>query len=258
MRGIKPGFFLNEQLADLSPLARLLFIGLWMLADREGRLEDRPRRIRAAVFPYEPDMDMDALLGELLTAAFIERYEVDGQSYLWIPTFARNQNINAHEADSTLPPSPHVHADASISSRARADRNGMEGKEKEKEKGSASARTDAPEALSLFSKAFETECGYAPLNPDERKAWHEGCVGLLSAGETPQRVPALHQQYVALFGPNIPFHPAACWRNHGKLTGASNGAHPEQAAALRRATEETERAERAAAKARLVRESRGR
>ena len=45
-RSIKPSFFDNEILGDLPPLTRLLFIGLWGIADREGRLEDRPKRIK--------------------------------------------------------------------------------------------------------------------------------------------------------------------------------------------------------------------
>ncbi len=48
-RGIKPAFFKNEELAELGTVAQLLFIGLWCLADREGRLEDRPKRIGAEV-----------------------------------------------------------------------------------------------------------------------------------------------------------------------------------------------------------------
>ena len=65
-KNIKPGFFTNEQLAECSFAARLLFVGLWTLADREGRLEDRPRRIRAQVFPYalhETLETMDLLVG---------------------------------------------------------------------------------------------------------------------------------------------------------------------------------------------------
>lgn len=45
-RDIKPGFFKNDQLADCSMAARLLFPGLWMMADREGRLENRPKKSR--------------------------------------------------------------------------------------------------------------------------------------------------------------------------------------------------------------------
>lgn len=52
-RNIKPAFFFNEQLAEVAPLGRLLFIGLWTIADREGRLEDRPRKIKAEVLAYD-------------------------------------------------------------------------------------------------------------------------------------------------------------------------------------------------------------
>ena len=52
-RNIKPGFFKNDTLAELEFAARLLFIGLWGLADRAGRLEDRPKKIKAEVFPYD-------------------------------------------------------------------------------------------------------------------------------------------------------------------------------------------------------------
>ena len=63
-RNIKPGFFLNDELAECDPLARLLFAGLWCIADREGRLEDRPKRIKAEVLPYD-DCDVDELLNQL-------------------------------------------------------------------------------------------------------------------------------------------------------------------------------------------------
>ncbi len=38
-RNIKPDFFLNEDLAEVSHTSRLLFIGLWCFADRDGRFE---------------------------------------------------------------------------------------------------------------------------------------------------------------------------------------------------------------------------
>jgi len=42
-RSIKPAFFANEHLAELSAGTRLLFIGLWTIADKNGKLEDRPK-----------------------------------------------------------------------------------------------------------------------------------------------------------------------------------------------------------------------
>ena len=62
-RQIKPSFFDNESLGDLAPLVRILFLGLWSLADREGLLEDRPRRIKAKVFPYD-ELDVDEALAD--------------------------------------------------------------------------------------------------------------------------------------------------------------------------------------------------
>ena len=73
-RNIKPGIMANERLAELPPEARLLFIYSWMLADREGRIEDRPKRIAAQALPYDRDVDVDDLLCQLANAGFITRY----------------------------------------------------------------------------------------------------------------------------------------------------------------------------------------
>lgn len=104
-RDIKPGFYLNEQLAECSPWARLIFPGLWMLADREGRLEYRPKRIKAELLPYDGE-DMAALIGELETHGLVKRYEVAGKEYLWIPTFSRHQKPHPNEKQSEIPPCP--------------------------------------------------------------------------------------------------------------------------------------------------------
>jgi len=104
-RNIKPGFFTNEYLADLSPHARLLFIGLWTIADREGRLENRPKRIQAALFPYENDVDVDSLLGELEGSPekFVFRYSLGDASYVQITNWHRHQKPHVREADSIIP-----------------------------------------------------------------------------------------------------------------------------------------------------------
>lgn len=103
IRTIKPDFFKNEPLAELPPLTRLLFIGLWTLADRAGRLEDRPKRIRAEVFPYETNFPVDESLQALHDCGFIHRYQVDQQAYIQIVTFARHQNPHVKEAASVIP-----------------------------------------------------------------------------------------------------------------------------------------------------------
>lgn len=101
-RNIKPGFFKNEELAELSPLTRILFIGLWCLADREGRLEDRPKRIRAEVLPYD-DGSVDAMLDELHEAGFILRYTAGNCLYISICNFTKHQHPHLKESESTIP-----------------------------------------------------------------------------------------------------------------------------------------------------------
>lgn len=104
-RSIKPGFFANEYLADLSPLTRLLFIGLWTIADREGRLEDRPRRIKAELLPYDAidATSIDEMLQRLHEAGFITRYVVDGDTFIEVVNFAKHQNPHVKERPSEIP-----------------------------------------------------------------------------------------------------------------------------------------------------------
>ena len=60
-RHLTKEFFLNERLAEVSTIGRLFFMGLCALADREGRLEDRPRRLKKELLPYV-EADGDALI----------------------------------------------------------------------------------------------------------------------------------------------------------------------------------------------------
>lgn len=109
-RNIKPSFFANDDLADIDPLGRLLFIGLWTLADREGRLEDRPRRIKAEVLPYD-DCNPDDLLQSLHDHGFIHRYEVGGIKCLQVVNFTKHQDPHYKEKASELP-APDGHEDS--------------------------------------------------------------------------------------------------------------------------------------------------
>lgn len=101
-RNIKPGLYKNENLAECSVWARFIFPGLWMLADREGRLEDRPKRIKGELLAYD-NVDVDPLLDELAIFGFIVRYEVDGNRFIQILKFAEHQAPHSTEKDSVFP-----------------------------------------------------------------------------------------------------------------------------------------------------------
>lgn len=101
-RNIKPGFFKNDLLAECSPLARIMFAGLWCIADRAGRLECRPKRIKAEVLPYD-DCDIEALLYELIEYGFIVAYSSNDIQYIQILNFEKHQNPHKNEHKSTIP-----------------------------------------------------------------------------------------------------------------------------------------------------------
>lgn len=102
IRYIKPEFFDSEQVASVSLGARLLFAGLWTVADREGRFEFSPRRIKARLFPYDT-LDVEPLLAELAVAKLILVYRVDAALFGWVPGFTKHQRPHPNEAKSTLP-----------------------------------------------------------------------------------------------------------------------------------------------------------
>lgn len=116
IRTIKPEFWQDERVAALSPLARLLFVGLWNLADDEGRLRGHPALIRGALFPYDDprSLDVGALLDELVEAGRVQAYEADGERFLWVRHFRQHQKID-RPTPSRLPAPP-----AETGSRPRA------------------------------------------------------------------------------------------------------------------------------------------
>jgi len=61
-------------------------------------LEDRPKRIKVEVLPYD-DIDINKALDELKFAELLNRYEVAGQQFIEIPSFSRHQRITGKEAD---------------------------------------------------------------------------------------------------------------------------------------------------------------
>ena len=103
-RNIKPGFFTNELLATSDPLFAWVYAGMWCMADRDGRLEDRPRHIHLTINPgraYEGTVDS---LNWLIEHGFVRRYSVNGATYLEILSFGKHQNPHVKETARFPPP----------------------------------------------------------------------------------------------------------------------------------------------------------
>lgn len=103
-RNIKPSFFTNEQLADNDPIGRLLFIGLWTLADYNGNLEWKERTIKIQILPWD-NCDIRALAINLDKSGLIRFYSNQNKVYINITNFTKHQNphINEKKNGSLLP-----------------------------------------------------------------------------------------------------------------------------------------------------------
>lgn len=81
---------------------RLLFVGLWTLADREGRLEDRSKRIKMELFPAD-NVDVEQGLALLEQNGFIQRYRVGDLALIQVVAFVKHQSPHHTERQSVLP-----------------------------------------------------------------------------------------------------------------------------------------------------------
>lgn len=98
-RNIKPSFFQNEELSDLTPIERLAFIGMWTISDFKGCFEYRPKRLKIQILPYD-NCDIELITINLESSGFIAIYSVLGQQYIKIINFVKHQNPHKNERDS--------------------------------------------------------------------------------------------------------------------------------------------------------------
>lgn len=103
-RNIKPSFFTNDELSELEPLARILFIGMWTIADFKGCFEYKPKRLKVQILPYD-DCNIEQLVSALEKSGFISIYSVQSQRYIKVVNFSKHQNPhkNEREGGSAIP-----------------------------------------------------------------------------------------------------------------------------------------------------------
>ena len=147
IRTIKPEFFTSEDIVNLSPLARLLYIALWCEADREGRLSWKPKTFKMRYFPGD-SLNIEKLCEELLAASLIVCY---GDQYAVIPAFHAHQHINPRESATQLP-EPDYDASTTrqprVSTRTNLDMHAQGGRE-----GKGRECIDAPDGVSTTTWA---------------------------------------------------------------------------------------------------------
>lgn len=97
IRTIKPQFWGDEDLARVPREARLLFIGLWNLADDYGICKRHPAWIKGQLFPYDDDLKSDqieAWIEALIREKCLFSFQIDNERFVIVLNFSRHQIIN--------------------------------------------------------------------------------------------------------------------------------------------------------------------
>ena len=95
-RRIKAEYWLDEKVSSLAPVARLLYIALWNLADDKGRCKGSPQYIWHTIFPYDGKTtitDVANALESLEDQQRIVVYKANGEVYLCLPRLLLHQYI---------------------------------------------------------------------------------------------------------------------------------------------------------------------
>ena len=217
IRTVKPEFWTDEKVVELSFAARLLFIGLWNFADDEGRLVYSPKRLKMQIFPAD-DLDISELFGEIRGKKLAAFYEVDNVEYLQVTGFAKHQKIDKRSA-SKLPPPP-----CSAESPRVVPTEGIkEGKGTGKREAVAKSADPSPDLPPLPENLRRTRGTRLALEslPDD---WRQFCEAE-RPGLDPERTWAIFQDHwrgkAGQAGVKLDW--LATWRNWVRREGKGNG-----------------------------------
>lgn len=89
IRGIKPETWTDDKFVRLSPLARLLFIGMWNLACDNGHVEDNAIQLKIRLLPMD-SCKVPALVDEMVNTGQVERHD----GFLKVIKLAEHQHID--------------------------------------------------------------------------------------------------------------------------------------------------------------------
>lgn len=173
IRSIKPQFWTSEQVAECSPNARLLFIGLWNFCDDYGIHPASVKRLKMEIYPSDDfcSADIRRMIDELIANGLIEEYEIEGIQYWRVTGWDKHQKPDTKTG---LYPMPDGQVGGKIRRqnsedhkpirRTVAERSPPE-KEKEKEKENTSVGDETPKKhpIEFDGSAFSGINGFSDV-----------------------------------------------------------------------------------------------
>lgn len=104
IRTIKPEWLEDERLSGASAHARVLSVGLILLADDHGNGRAHTQFLHSQVFPADDGVNIAAVVAEL-AGWFVDIYQASGQTYFHIKNWEKHQKVQ-HPGRPRVPPPP--------------------------------------------------------------------------------------------------------------------------------------------------------
>jgi hypothetical protein len=181
IRSIKPDFFLDEDLCKLPLQTRLFYIGLWCQADKAGRLEDRPEKLKVVIMPYDR-CNVESILNALASIKlnsglpFIVRYRLDdGKRYIQVLKW-EHQRPHHTEHESKIPPPPSELIKELTDHAPLSNGEKPLGREGKGVKGPASNATPLPDPVDKSVDKSKAKAGFAQARDGLPTALIEDCI----------------------------------------------------------------------------------
>ena len=157
-RILKESICVSDDIDRLSWFEEVVFYRLLVNCDDYGRFDGRPAILKSRLFPLKENITLksvESAIHTLASAGLVVLYEFEGTPYLYLPTWARHQNIRAKRSRYPEPPAVdcagslpdntcvHMQSDVSNSPRTRTRESESE---KESDSSSEGARPRAEAA----------------------------------------------------------------------------------------------------------------
>ena len=185
IRTVKPEWLEDQLLSESSSDARVLSIGLLLLADDHGRGRASAKFLTARVFTGQSEQVLQDALARLVEIRYCHVYEVDGQKYFEVRNWFKHQKVDRPskekvppppETDSRHPREPSRHPREPSRDNSEPSRDNSEGSQDDETSDEIYNSRDPRETLARKRKILAPRAG-----PDPFPSFPKGVQGETSA-----------------------------------------------------------------------------
>ncbi|SNR73587.1 hypothetical protein SAMN05192560_0766 [Methylobacillus rhizosphaerae] len=166
IRSIKPEFWTSEQIIECSPMARLLFIGMWNFCDDAGNHTASAKTLKAEIFPSDDitSTNVQLLLDELVANELIVLYTAENKDFYHVTGWKKHQKIDRPTVKHPPFDEKSIATRRTFDERLPPERNGEEGN-RNGEEGNRNGEEGSGEEVGEVSETITRETSNPPPPP---------------------------------------------------------------------------------------------